>query len=84
MRDHMKHVCGTNIHYADPISHNSYYMKRKPGHMYLNAGAEHVADTIMTIPCHAWMTDEEIDSVCDILEDGFWKAELQAPNGKPL
>jgi dTDP-4-amino-4,6-dideoxygalactose transaminase len=84
MRDHMKHVCGTNIHYADPISHNSYYMKRKPGHMYLNAGAEHVADTIMTIPCHAWMTDEEIDSVCDILEDGFWKAELQAPNGKPI
>jgi dTDP-4-amino-4,6-dideoxygalactose transaminase len=52
--------------------------------MYLNTGAEHVADTIMTIPCHAWMTDEEIDSVCDILEDGFWKAELQAPNGKPI
>ena len=71
MRDQMKHECGTNIHYADPISHNSYY-----GHMYANTGAEHVANTIMTIPCHAWMTDEEIDSVCDILEDGFWKSYI--------
>lgn len=75
MRDKVKQHCGTNLHYPDPISANTYYSgKYKTDNG--NKTAQKVADTIMSLPCHAWMTTLDVEEICDILDTGLYKSYI--------
>lgn len=75
IRNVVKRHCGTNLHYPDPISANTYYsgnVKTDNG----NKSARRVADTIMSLPCHAWMTTSDVEEICDILDHGIFKSYI--------
>lgn len=56
----------TSIHYDQPISENSMYK-----HITHRAddypNTKEVCGTIMSLPIHAWMTDEEVDQVINVV-----------------
>ena len=75
IRNVVKKHCGTNIHYPDPISANTYYSgKYKTDNG--NKAAIRVADTIMTLPCHAWMTSLDVEEICDNIDHGIFKSYI--------
>ena len=74
--DQPKHrdAVGGNIHYRDPISHNSFYAKTLSKHTTHNA--KEISDKIMSLPCHAWMTNDEVEEICDKIDHALWSSYI--------
>lgn len=55
-----------SIHYEKPISMNSMYESIQYRRDYCNSCTV-VSDTIMSLPIHAWLTDEEVDKIANTI-----------------
>lgn len=67
-RKKVKNALRGSIHYERPLSKNSMYQfidHRKDDCV----NAAHVADTILSLPIHPWLTDKEVSQVCQIVLD---------------
>tara|TARA_R110001632_G_scaffold108670_1_gene218644 strand:- start:659 stop:1393 length:735 start_codon:yes stop_codon:yes gene_type:complete len=63
-RDRIKGKLGANVHYEKPISERPMYENIK----YRSDNCKNtkvVSKTILTLPIHPWLTDEEIKNTCD-------------------
>ena len=55
-----------SIHYEKPLSKNSLYITEN--HRKDNCINSQIAsDTVMSLPVHAWLTDEETDTICNTI-----------------
>ena len=62
-RDKLQKVLNANIHYPNPISENPMYnniINRKDNCL----NSQLICDTILTLPIHPYLTDDEIDKTC--------------------
>ena len=57
----------TAIHYDRPLSEHSMY-DTIPHRKDNCINAKHASETVLSIPIHCWMTDEEIETIVDMLE----------------
>ena len=67
-RKKLKNALSASIHYERPLSTNSMYQSiqhRKDECI----NSKIVADTILSLPIHPWLTEEEISRVCGIIND---------------
>ena len=63
-RDRIKGKLGANVHYEKPISERPMYENIE--HRSDNCkNTKVVSKTILTLPIHPWLTDEEIKNTCD-------------------
>ena len=65
-RDTLKKRLNATVHYPTPISENKMYEK------LINRvdecpNTQLVCDTILTLPIHPYLTDEEVDNTCNII-----------------
>ena len=70
IRKKVKNVLGLSIHYERPLSENSMYEHLK----YRKddcKNAKLVADTIVSLPIHAWLKEEEINKIIDTVKTNF-------------
>ena len=61
-RNRLKKVLNASVHYDTPLSSNSMYdviMHRKDNCI----NSKIVADTILSLPIHAWLTEYEISTI---------------------
>ncbi len=67
VKDGLKSIgLNASIHYEKPLSQNSLYIKEY--HRKDNCTNSQIAsDTVMSLPIHAWLTDEEIDKICNTI-----------------
>ena len=61
-RDKVKNKLNAKIHYDSPISKNSMF------NLIPCLNAQKASDTILSLPCHPYVTEEEIDQICMKLE----------------
>ena len=55
-----------SIHYEKPLSKNSLYITKN--HRKDNCINSQIAsDTVMSLPVHAWLTDKEINKICNTI-----------------
>ena len=67
-RNRVKKAMGASVHYELPLSSNSMYQKIE--HKKDNCiNSRIVADTILSLPIHSWLTDSEVSSVIQIVND---------------
>ena len=65
-RKRVKDNLKASIHYEIPLSKNSMYSNIL--HCKDNCyNSKIVSDTILSLPIHAWLTEEEIDHICNIV-----------------
>jgi dTDP-4-amino-4,6-dideoxygalactose transaminase len=63
-RNRVKNVLNASIHYESPLSENSMYsLKNYRKDNCINSKL--VADTILSLPIHPWLTNEEIISIVE-------------------
>lgn len=77
IRDKIKSICGASVHYDPPISQNTYFknIEHRRDEYFNYTASQGAADEIISLPIHAWMTDEEVEEVCDVMEQAIWEAE---------
>jgi len=66
IREILKKRLGASVHYPNPISENAMYnsiIHRKD--RCLNS--QQICDTILTLPIHPYLTNDEIDDTCNII-----------------
>jgi len=66
LRDTLKQRLGANVHYDKPLSENSMYknlIHRKDKCI----NSKKISDTILSLPMHPYLTDDEIEKVCKII-----------------
>ena len=66
IRDTLKKRLNAGVHYPNPISENPMYknlINRKDECL----NTEKICDTILTLPIHPYLTDEEVDNICNII-----------------
>ncbi|MEO0336125.1 MAG: DegT/DnrJ/EryC1/StrS family aminotransferase, partial [Pseudomonadota bacterium] len=69
-RKRVKNALSGSIHYERPLSTNSMYQgiaHRKDDCV----NAKTVADTIVSLPVHAWLTNDEVKQVCELVREGL-------------
>lgn len=69
-RDHAKQLLSASVHYDTPLSENVMYQEidhRKDDCV----NSRIAADTVLSLPIHAWMQDNEIDYVIDTIQSVF-------------
>jgi dTDP-4-amino-4,6-dideoxygalactose transaminase len=69
-RNHLQKLLGASIHYEIPLSSNSMYDKifhRKDNCI----NSKIVADTILSLPIHAWLTSNEINTIINIIGENY-------------
>lgn len=69
-RDHVKQLLSAAVHYNTPLSENKMYQNidhRKDDCV----NSRIAANTILSLPIHAWMEDDEIDYVIDTIQSVF-------------
>ena len=65
-RDRIKQKIGAQVHYENPISERPMYKNIE--HRSDNCkNAKVVSETILTLPIHPWLEDEDINSTCNLL-----------------
>lgn len=65
-RDLLKKRLNANVHYPMPISENPLYkthIHRKDNCL----NSQLICDTILTLPIHPYLTDDEVDNTCKII-----------------
>ena len=66
IRDTLKKRLGAAVHYPNPISENVMYnsiIHRKDSCL----NSQQICDTILTLPIHPYLTNDEIDNTCNII-----------------
>jgi dTDP-4-amino-4,6-dideoxygalactose transaminase len=66
IRDTLKKRLNAGVHYPNPISENPMYnnlINRKDECL----NTQQICDTILTLPIHPYLTDEEVDNTCNII-----------------
>jgi len=68
VKDGLKSIgLNANIHYEKTLSKNSLYIDQH--HEKDNCPNSQIAcDTVMSLPVHAWLTEEEINKICDVVQ----------------
>ena len=61
-RKKVKDKLGLSIHYEKPLSNNTMYLNI-PHKKDKCVNSKLVSDTIVSLPIHAWLTDEEVESI---------------------
>lgn len=57
-----------SVHYEKPLSENTMYSSNKLKHRKGNGNnAQIAADTIMSLPIHAWLTDDEVEDIANMV-----------------
>lgn len=70
IRKRVKTALGADIHYEKPLSDNSKY--DNVSHRKDNCiNSKLVADTIISLPCHAWLTESETDIIISMVKSEF-------------
>ena len=65
-RDLLKERLKADVHYSKPISENEMYksiIHRKDNCV----NCKKVTETILSLPIHPYVTDEEVDDICNII-----------------
>ena len=65
-RDKLQKRLNANVHYPNPISENPMYksiLNRKDNCL----NSQLICDTILTLPIHPYLTDDEVDNTCNII-----------------
>ena len=67
-RKRVKDALGASIHYETPLSANSMYESL---HSRRDACTQSktASDTVLSLPIHAWLTDDEVKQIIDIVKD---------------
>jgi len=69
-RDRVKNVSGASVHYDCPLSSNLMYDKLQ--HRKDNCvNSKHVTDTILSLPIHPWLTDDEVNFIIANIKSSF-------------
>ena len=66
IRDNLQKRLNANVHYPMPISENPLYkthIHRKDNCL----NSQLICDTILTLPIHPYLTDDEVDNTCKII-----------------
>jgi len=66
MRDKLKKRLNASVHYPNPISENPMY-NNLINRVDECLNTQQVCDTILTLPIHPYLTDEEVDNTCNII-----------------
>ena len=69
-RKRVKDALKASVHYEKPLSENGMYNT----HQYRKdncVNSKLVADTIISLPIHAWLTDDEISTIIDTVKNNF-------------
>ena len=69
-RNRIKKILGASIHYEIPLSSNSMYneiIHRKDNCI----NSKIVADTILSLPIHAWLKEDEISNIISITKENI-------------
>jgi UDP-2-acetamido-2-deoxy-ribo-hexuluronate aminotransferase len=69
-RKRVKDVLKASVHYEKPLSENGMYHT----HQYRKdncVNSKLVADTILSLPIHAWLTDNEIATIINTIKNNF-------------
>ena len=69
-RDRVKKILGASVHYEIPLSSNSMYneIAHRKDHC---VNSKIVADTILSLPVHAWLTEDEISSIINTVKSNI-------------
>jgi len=69
-RNRLKKILGASIHYEIPLSSNSMY--NEITHRKDNCiNSKIVADTILSLPIHAWLKEDEISNIINIVKENI-------------
>jgi UDP-2-acetamido-2-deoxy-ribo-hexuluronate aminotransferase len=69
-RKRVKDALKASVHYEKPLSDNSMYDSYK--HRKDNCvNSKLVSDTILSLPIHAWLTDDEISTIISTVKNNF-------------
>ena len=66
IRDKLKKRLNASVHYPNPISENPMY-NNLINRVDECLNTQQVCDTILTLPIHPYLTDEEVDKTCNII-----------------
>ena len=66
IRDKLKKRLNASVHYPNPISENPMY-NNLINRVDECLNTQQVCDTILTLPIHPYLTDEEVDNTCNII-----------------
>ena len=69
-RKRVKDALKASVHYEKPLSENGMYNT----HQYRKdncVNSKLVADTILSLPIHAWLTDDEIATIINTVKNNF-------------
>ena len=69
-RNRVKNTLRASIHYEMPLSNNSMYnsLEYRKDNCVNSIIA---ANTVLSLPVHAWMTNEETNNIIDIIRKGL-------------
>lgn len=70
-RKRVKNALGASVHYEMPLSANSMYNNLVEYRTDICTASKIAADTVLSLPVHAWLTDDEISSVIHLLKDNI-------------
>jgi dTDP-4-amino-4,6-dideoxygalactose transaminase len=70
LRNQAKQRLNASVHYDTPLTLNSMYkdISYREDHC---CNAKTAADTVLSLPVHAWLTDQEISSISDTIKSLF-------------
>lgn len=69
-RKRVKNALNASIHYETPLSQNNMYNNLNFKKDECN-NSKLVSETILSLPIHAWLTDEEIKTIIDTVKDNI-------------
>jgi len=67
-RKRVKDALGASIHYEKPLSANSMY-ESLDSRRDACTQSKTASDTVLSLPIHAWLTDDEVKQIIDIVKD---------------
>jgi dTDP-4-amino-4,6-dideoxygalactose transaminase len=67
-RNRVKKALNASVHYDTPLSENKLYLKSNHRKDQCN-NSKFVSETVLSLPIHAWLTQEEIDYIISVVKD---------------
>ena len=71
-RKRVKNALNASIHYETPLSANSMYDSLDSRRDACTA-SKTAADTVLSLPVHAWLTEQEIDNIIETVKNAIYK-----------
>ena len=69
-RKRVKNALRASIHYETPLSRNGMY-DLVPCRFDNCINSKHAADTVVSLPIHAWLTDNEVEYIINIIKQSI-------------